>query len=83
MRVQGCGPSGVTGVEVRNVMEGFSCVDVMWGSRVNQCMSVNILCGGIEVKALIDTGCKVNVVYSEAFERMRMKDSERDTINGE
>lgn len=33
-------------------------------------MKVNITCGNIKVKALIDTGCSVNVVYKKAFENM-------------
>ena len=35
---------------------------------------MNILCEGIEVRALIDTRCMVNVVYKEVYDRMRLRE---------
>ena len=38
---------------MRHMKDGFTIVNVKFGV-LNQCLSVKILCGGIEVRALID-----------------------------
>ena len=47
---------------MRHVKDGFAIVNVRF-RVLNQCLRVKILCGGIEVRDLIDTGCMANVVY--------------------
>ena len=36
-----------------------------------------------EVRALIDTGCMVIVVYKEVYDRMRLREGQSEVINGE
>ena len=67
---------------MRHVKDGFTNVNVKFGG-LNECLSVKILCGGIEVRALIDTGCMVNVVYKEVYDKMRFCEGQSEVINGE
>ena len=64
-----------------NVRGGFTSCDVFVGKRVNRCISMKIECRGVEVRAMIDTGCRVNVVYQNVFERMAGK-GEHQSICG-
>ncbi|RXG71115.1 hypothetical protein Avbf_04774 [Armadillidium vulgare] len=66
-----------------NVREGFSSVELFRGSDWNKCLSIKVICGGIEIRALIDTGCLVNVVYMEAYERMILEDEQKGTVTGQ
>ena len=67
---------------MRHVKDGFTNVKVKFGG-LNQCLSVKILCGGINVRALIDTGCMVNVVYKEVYGKMKVLEGQSEGINGE
>ena len=80
-RVQWCESSCVKGVEVMLVRDGFASKDVILGKRESKCLSVKMKCRGVEVRALIDTGCRVNVVFKNAYARMA-EVSEEDKFSG-
>ena len=66
-----CGESSsVKGIHVLNVREGSMKGDVCFGKEVNKGMCMMIECGGVQMKALVDTGCGANVVFKNAYERM-------------
>ena len=69
-RVERGEPSGVKGINVLNVREGFVCEDVCLG-MVNKGISVMVECGDVMLKALVDTGCGPNVIFKNAYEKMR------------
>ena len=43
-------------------------------------LSVKIMCGGIEVRALIDKEYMVNVVCKEVYDKMRLRDDQSEVI---
>ena len=49
---------------MKHVKDGFINVNVKLGG-LNRYLSVKILCRSIEICALIDMGCMVNVVYDK------------------
>ena len=57
-------------VNVMNVRECFGLKEVSLGREATRCVCIESECQGIEVKALLDTGCPVNVVFKNAFEKM-------------
>ena len=66
-----CGePSCVNGINVFNIREGFMCQDVCLGREVNKGLSMIVECGGVKMKALIDTGCGTNVCFKNAYSRI-------------
>ncbi|RXG60963.1 Gag-Pol polyprotein [Armadillidium vulgare] len=75
--VQAIGSQAI-GSSNRNVNLGTSGVNC----QVNECMSVKVYCGGIEVRALIDTGCMVSVVYKKAYDRMKIREDQKESEHG-
>src|SRR5678815_3209439 len=57
-------------------------MDVFLASQVDRCMSIKVYCGGIEVRALIDTGCMVSVVYKGAYDRMNIREDQKEVGRG-
>src|SRR5678816_150317 len=57
-------------------------MDVFLASQVDECMSIKVYCGGIEVRALIDTGCMVSVVYKSAYDRMNIREDQKESGKG-
>ena len=53
-------------------------IRVRHGNKVNQCISIKVICGGLEVRALVDTGCMVNVVYKGAYEKMGLREGQEE-----
>lgn len=45
-----------------SVREGFRSYEVCWRG-LNKCVSVNVQCGRTVMRALVDTGCGVNIVF--------------------
>ena len=45
---------------------------------MNQCISIKVMSGGLEVRALVDTGCIVNVVYKGAYEKMSFREGQEE-----
>ncbi|RXG55527.1 hypothetical protein Avbf_14727 [Armadillidium vulgare] len=72
-------PSDVNGVKI--VKE--ESVDVFSIGQVNEFMSVKVYCGGIEVRALIDNGCMVSVVYKKVYDRMKIREDQKELKTGE
>ena len=66
----GASISSVKGVSVMNVRESFGLEEVCMGREVNRCVCVKSECQGVEVKTLLDSGCPVNLVFKNAFEKM-------------
>ena len=65
----------IEGIDVLNVREGF--VSESWFSKtVNRGMCVLVDCGGVTMKALLDSGCRTNVVFKNAFDKMKEANSE-------
>ena len=57
-----------------NVLAGFTGMGVFKTSELNNCMSVEIECGGQKCLALIDTGCMANLVSKRLFERLQISE---------
>ena len=53
-----------------NVRECFGLEEVSLGKEVNRCVCIKSECQGVEMKTLLDSGCPVNLVFKNAFERM-------------
>ncbi|RXG51778.1 hypothetical protein Avbf_16258 [Armadillidium vulgare] len=71
-------PSDVNGAQIVKEVS----VDVFSIGQVNECMSVKVYCGGIEVRVFIDTGCMVSVVYKKAYDRMKIKEDQKESEHG-
>ena len=64
------GASSMKGVSVLHVRESVGLKEVSLGREVTRCICVKSECQGVEVKALLDSGCPVNIVFRNAFEKM-------------
>ena len=67
--VRGESPS-VKGICVMNVREAFGNKDVCL-AMAGKGMSVRVQCGGVSMKALVDTGCGANVMFKNAYDRVK------------
>ena len=59
-----------------NVCEGFVCNDICFGKDMKKGLNIVIECNGINLKALVDTGCGPNVMFRNAYDRMVNKNDE-------
>ena len=57
-------------MKMTNVKEGFAFAGVRFVKDVSRCLSVMIECRGVPMRALVDTGCAVNVVYKNVYEKL-------------
>ena len=68
------------GVSVMNVRECFGLEEVSLGREVNRCVCIKSECYGLQMQTLLDSGCPVNLVFRNTFERM--SGVVKESVNG-